>query len=268
MSSEHLDQVARVYSPTHYSVYEFLDRSLEPRGPEMLYDVAGEYLHAESRILDIGCRDAKYLIRLVQTHGCRGVGIDPLAWHLEQARSAIEEAGLGERIQIDEGVMEELGQPSDHFDLIWSRDMLVLVEGLEQGLREAARVLKPDGVMLVYTNVATELLDADEAARLNEPLGNVARNFDEEVVEAAFAQAGLVIDRKDVIGTEWREYEEERERPVSTNLLRLARLRRARDEFVEQYGREKFELAEASLHWLAYQLLGKLRPTLYVLRRG
>jgi cyclopropane fatty-acyl-phospholipid synthase-like methyltransferase len=267
VSSEHLDQVARVYSPRHYGVYEFLDRSLAPRGPEMLFDVAALYLKPESPILDIGCRDAKYLIRLVQTHGCVGVGIDPVEWHVEQARSAVEEAGLGERVRIEQRVMEELGQSSDHFDLIWSRDMLVLVEGLEQGLREAARVLKPDGVMLVYTNLATELLHSQEAARINEPLGNVARNFDEQVVEAAFEQAGLVIDQKDVIGTEWREYEEERERPVSQSLLRLARLRRSRDEFVEQYGRERYELAEASLHWLAYQLLGKLRPTLYILKR-
>lgn len=260
--------MARVYSPKHYGLYERLDTSLDPRGPDMLLDVAGGYLTAESRILDIGCRDAKYLIRLVRTHGCEGVGIDPLDWHLELAGNAVEEAGLGERIQIQQGVMEEIEQPSDHFDLIWSRDMLVLVEGLEQGMREAARVLKPDGVMLVYTNLATELLDAQEAARINVPLGNVARNFDEGVIEAAFEQAGLVIDRKDVIGTEWREYEEERERPVSTSLLRLARLRRLRDEIVEEHGRERYELAEASLHWLAYQLLGKLRPTLYVLRRA
>jgi SAM-dependent methyltransferase len=201
----------------------------------------------------------------VQAHDCRGVGLDPLDWHVEQARTAVAEAGLDARIDITQGVMERIEQPSEHVDFIWCRDVLVLVEGLEEGLREAARVLTPGGAMLVYTNVATELLEPREAALIAETCGNVARNFDEGVIEAAFDGARLVVERKDVIGTEWREFEEERERPVSRNLLRLARLRRRRDEITEQYGRELYNLAEASLHWLAYQLLGKLRPTLYVL---
>jgi SAM-dependent methyltransferase len=266
VSEEHLEQVSRVYSPRHYGLNAELDESLDPRGPELLLDVAGEYLTAESLILDIGCRDAKYLIRLVQGHGCRGVGIDPVEWHVEQARAAVDEVSLAERIEIVPGVMERIEQPGDHFDLIWSRDMLVLVEDLEGGLRETARVLKPDGVVLLYTNVATPLLAPHEAALIGAPLGNVERNFDEEVVEGAFDAAGLVVDRKHVIGTEWREYEEERDRPVSRNLLRLARLRRKRAQIVEQYGEELYRLAESSLHWLAFQLLGKLRPTLYVLR--
>jgi len=34
-------QLARVYSPETWDVYELLDRSLEPRGPDSLYEVAG-----------------------------------------------------------------------------------------------------------------------------------------------------------------------------------------------------------------------------------
>ncbi len=232
----------------------------------MLLDVAGGYLTGRSRILDIGCRDAKYLIRLVQAHGCHGAGFDPVDWHIEQARRAVEEAGLGGRIQIEQGVMEQIAQPADRFDLIWCRDMLVVVEDLSRGLAEASRVLSPDGVMLVYTNLATDLLEPREAALIQAGLANIAENFDERALEDAFEEAGLVVDRKDVIGTEWREYEEERDRPVSRALLRLARLRRRRGEVVEHYGRERYELAEASLHWLSYQLLGKLQPTLYILK--
>jgi ubiquinone/menaquinone biosynthesis C-methylase UbiE len=268
MGSDHLDRVARLYSRRHYGLYTTLDETLDPRGPDMLLDVAGRYLSARSRMLDIGCRDAKYLIRLAQAYGCEGVGLDPLDWHVEQGRVAVDDAGLSARIHLVQGVMEEIEQPSEHFDFIWCRDVLVLVEGLERGLREAARVLKHGGAMLVYTNFATERLDSRAAALIQAPLGNVARNFDEDVVEAAFADAGLVIEHKDVIGTEWREYEEEREQPVSRNLLRLARMRRRRADLIEQYGSELYDLAEASLHWLPYQLLGKLQPTLYILRRN
>jgi ubiquinone/menaquinone biosynthesis C-methylase UbiE len=265
---DHLDRLARVYSPHGRELKEVLDRSLDPRGPEMLLEAAGEHLTPDSLILDIGCRDARHLIELVQTHGCRGVGLDPLDWHIERARAAVDEAGLGNRIEIVEGVIERIDQPDERFDFVWCRDVLELVEDLDKDLAEAARVLKPDGAMLVYMNVATELFEPREAAMIHEPLGNVARNLDEEFVEAAFERAGLVIERKDVIGTEWRERDEEEGRPSSQNLLRLARLRRRREEIVAEYGQERFDIAQASLQWLTYQLLGKLKPTMYVLRHG
>lgn len=260
-------KLERLYSPRHHALHETLDESLNPRGPEMLLDVAGAYLNPESRILDIGCRDASYLIKLVQAHNCRGVGIDPVDWHVERARAAVAEAALGERIQITKGVIEQIEHPNDQFDFIWCRDVLTHVQGLERGLAEAARVLKPGGVMLIYTNFASELFEPGEAAMIHEPLGNAPKNLDENFVEAAFQRAGLAIERKDVIGTEWREHEEERGESVSRDLLRLARLRRRREEIVEQYGQEVYDMAQASLQWTTYQFLGKLQPTMYVLTR-
>jgi SAM-dependent methyltransferase len=268
MEGEHLDHISRVYSPRHHALIETLDRSLDPRGPEMLLDAAARHLRQQSRILDIGCRDARYLIRLVQDHDCGGVGFDPVDWHVERARAAVDEAGLGERIEITKGVIEQIEQPDDHFDFIWCRDVLELVEGLDRGLLEAARVLKRDGRMLIYTVFATDLLEPGEAAMISGPLGSDPANLDEESMEAAFERAGLVVERKDVIGTEWREYEEERTRPVSRDLLRLARLRRTRAEIVEEYGQDLYDRAQASLHWLTYLFLGKLQPTMYVLERG
>ncbi len=98
-------------------------------------------------------------------------------------------------------------------------------------------------------------------------LGNVADNLVERNVEQAFASAGLMIERKDAIGTEWREYAEERTRPASRTLLRLSRLRRQQETLVEKYGQNIYDHVEANLHWEIFQFLGKLRPTVYVLRR-
>jgi len=265
--STHLEHLARVYSPRHYALYEALDRSLDPRGPDMLAATAGTYLRPGDAILDIGCRDAAHLIKLVQASQAHGVGLDPLDWHVERALAAVRAAQLEERIQIVKGVIEQIEQPDERFDLVWCRDVLELVEGVERGLAEAARVLKAHGRMLVYTVFATDLLEPKEAAMINGPLGNVAKNFDEAAMERAFRGAGLIVERKDVIGTEWREYEEERTRPASRDLLRLARLRRRRHQIVEQYGQELFDLAQASLSWLPYLLLGKLQPTMYILKR-
>jgi hypothetical protein len=86
-------------------------------------------------------------------------------------------------------------------------------------------------------------------------------------MEEEFRAVGLLIERKDVIGTEWREYEEPRTHPASRDLLRLARLRRRRQQIIDEYGQELYDLAQASLSWLPYLFLGKLQPTVYILKR-
>jgi hypothetical protein len=126
-------------------------------------------------------------------------------------------------------------------------------------------VVKPGGSAVVYTVFATARLEPREAAAFL-PLGNVPRNLDRPWVEEAFEQAGFAVERLEEIGTEFREYDEERTRPVSDSLLRLARLRRRRDEVVHRFGQDTYDVWEASLHWLAYLLLGKLEPVAYVLR--
>ncbi len=261
-----LDRLSRMYSEETWRVYAFLDQSLDPRGPEMLYDVAGEYLRPGSIVLDAGCRDAQHLIRLVEAHDVVGVGVDPVEVHIERAKAAVAAAGLGDRIEVLRGVMQELPYPDEHFDFVWCRDVIEGVDGLEAALREVARVLEPTGRMLVYTVFATDLLEPKEEAMLNRLLGNVADNLVEGNVEAAFVEsAGLTVERKDVIGTEWREYEEERTQPASQALLRLARLRRQREAVIRTHGQDIYDHVQANLHWLTYILLGKLQPTLYIL---
>ena len=83
--------------------------------------------------------------------------------------------------------------------------------------------MKPDGRLLVYTTFATELLEERDADMMRRHLGNVEANLDADRVEAAFGRARLKIERRNVIGTEWREFAEERDQTVSRALLRLSR---------------------------------------------
>jgi SAM-dependent methyltransferase len=203
----------------------------------------------------------------VQAHGCTAVGLDPMAGNVATARARAREAGVEHHVHIARAIMEHLPHADGTFDFIWSRDTLALIGDLPAGLAEAARVLRPGGHMLAYVVFATERLEPREAAMLNEPLGNVPANMDQTRVEALFATVGLRVAVKDVISTEWREYEEERTQPASTELLQLARLRRQREQFVAEFGEEMFRMVEASAHWLPYILLGKLLPVMYVLQR-
>jgi SAM-dependent methyltransferase len=264
---DHLRAVSRVYGPETWDVYELLDQTLDPRGPEWMMALAAELLTEDSVVVDVGCRDASHLIELVRATGARGVGIDPLDRFVERALTAVAEAGLDGRIQLVQGVMHDIPWPDGSFDVVWCRDVIEIVEPLEPAIAEVARVLQPDGHLLIFTVVATDRLQAMDAALLAQNLAVVPANLVEEKVEAAFSRAGLAVTRKEVIGTEWREHEEERTRPASRDLLRLARLRRQRDRIVKDAGEDIYRHIESNLHWLVFQFLGKLVPTVYVLRK-
>jgi SAM-dependent methyltransferase len=231
--------------------------------------LATEHLTPASVVLDVGCRDASHLIELVRATGARGVGIDPVRRLVQRARDAVVDASLESRIELVDGVIQNIPYPDASFDLVWCRDVIELVEDLEAAIAEIARVLRPGGRLIVFTVVATDLLEPRETAMLlGQNLAAVPENLAKENVEAAFDKAGLVVLDEDQIGTDWREYAEERTQPVSRDLLRLARLRSQRDRIIEQAGEEIYGHIESNLHWSVYQFLGKLLPIVYVLGKN
>ncbi|HEX7310346.1 MAG TPA: class I SAM-dependent methyltransferase, partial [Gaiellaceae bacterium] len=254
-------QLSRVYGVETWRVYDVLDESLAPSGPDSLHDLAGSYLAPSARVLDAGCRDAAHLIRLIRRYGVTGVGVDPVEVHIERARAALEDAEVADRADVFVGAMQDLPFPDGHFDFVWCRDVIEQVNDLDAALREARRVLSRTGRMLVYTTFVTDRLTTQEAEMMDRHLGNVPANMVEANVERAFAGAGWAIERKDDIGTEWREHLEERGGTVSRSLLRLSRLRRQRDAMVQRFGQDIYDHVEANLHWDTFQFLGKLLPT-------
>ena len=175
-------------------------------------------------------------------------------------------AGLLTASPSTTGWCNELPYPDSYFDFVWCRDVLEQVDDLDGALFEVVRVMKPAARLLVYTTVTTNLLTANDAELMRRHLGNVENNLDRAALEAAFARSGFAVESMDVIGTEWREYAEERTQPVSRALLRLARLRRQRDDVVHAHGQEIHDHIEANLHWELFQFLGKLEPLVYILR--
>src|SRR4051812_37321894 len=264
--SQQISRMQLVYGDEHTELDALLAESLAPRSPDFLLDVAVPLLTPDSRLLDVGCRDARHLIPLVTRSGCTGVGIDPVDRNIIRARDAVAATDLDGRIEIRPGVMDQTGEADASVDVVWCRDVLEVIPDLPAGLSEIARVLKSGGAAVIYTVFATPRLEPLEAAAVNEPLGTVPQNLERAWVEEAFTRAGFRVERLEAIGTEFREYDEERTKPVSDSLLRLARLRRRREEVIERFGSEKYALWEASLHWLAYLLLGKVEPVAYVLR--
>jgi len=122
--------------------------------------------------------------------------------------------------------------------------------------------------MLVYQTFATPLLEPLEAQRLYEAFAIVGRNMDPAYFETCATEAGFTIIDRDAIGSEWREWwEVEGSRRTSTNLQRAAVLVRGVESVRKVIGAKAYEFTLADQLWGIYQMIGKLRPTIYLLRR-
>lgn len=262
----------QIYGPMELSDEEFnaiLDKSLNPRASTMLYTKMGAMgLSANHTLLDIGCRDLRHGVKLVEQYGCTVVGVDPLKHHIERAIKQIEKLGLPQQARVQLGSIEEIPAEDGTFDFIFCRDMLSHVADLRAGFAECWRVLKPGGQMLIYVTLKTDQLLPDEALQLYPPLGVRADAMDPAIVERAFTAAGFELIEKDPIGSEWREqWEEDGTRKTSQQLLRVARMLRNRKEYIDKLGEADYEIELANCRWGVYQMLGKLCPTLYVIKK-
>ena len=250
--------------------YSIVDGSLLPRSPDVLYDKLGVLLHGanEARVLDAGCRDAKHMCEIAGRFDAPVWGIDLVESNVELARKNIADRGLSERVRAARGDIQSLEFEDDSLDVVWCRDMLPLVPDLRRAFSECARVLKPGGHMLVFTNFATDLMEPSEAERVYGPLGVCADNLSSGYFEAAFLESGFRIVERERIDGEWREWrEEEGDGHTSRQMLRIARMLRNRDSLVDRVGRKDYEIELADCYWGVYHLIGKLSGAIYVLRR-
>jgi SAM-dependent methyltransferase len=239
---------------------EGLDPDAPPaRGTEWLFEAFAELgPKAGQLVVDVGARDAKHAIRVVQEHGLRAIAVDPVAHHLELARQAVAEVGLD--IEIVQAGIEDMPIDDGVADWIWCRDVLVHVD-LARGFAECARILRPGGRMLAYVTCATDLLEPREAAWLFGAVAIVPESTQPDAIERHAANAGLSLVSKTELGGEWRERMlEDGTWSANDALLQLSRLRRSGanpdDPRIAAYVADKT--------WGVYQLLGKTCPTVYV----
>ena len=220
-------------------------------------------------MLDVGSRDAGHALELARRFGCRCVAIDPVALHRQQMSRTIAEAGLESQVTAVQAAIEALPFADASVDAIWCRDVLNHVD-LPHGFAESARVLKPGRFMLIYVTLATDQCEPREAARLFAALAIVPRNMRPKYFEGCACSAGFAIDLIDWIDSEWREHAiESGDRWEELKaLLQIARMRRQEDKLALRYGRKQYEAAYAGELWGIYQLLGKLCPTIYRLRKA
>jgi SAM-dependent methyltransferase len=238
-----------------------LDESLAPRGPDVLFDlVAGFGLPPGAVAVDVGCGEGRHALGLAERFGFSVTGIDPVQRHIELARAA---ATAGTEFHL--GTAERIPACDATVDLVWCRDVLVHVADLAAVYTEFRRVLRPGGRALVYQMFGTDLLEPREAAWLWDTMGVVPANAEPATTETAIEAAGLRVDERIALTTEWGEWAAERD--SGRHLLHLARLLRGRDGYVQRFGQAGYDMMLGDCRWHVYGMIGKLTRRAYVLSR-
>ncbi|HET7094293.1 MAG TPA: class I SAM-dependent methyltransferase, partial [Thermomicrobiales bacterium] len=104
-----------------------------------------------SRVLEIGCGTANYLAAIQRASGCDAWGVDPSAEMLARARDHAAP------LHLEQGRAEALPLPNGDFDLVFSVDVIHHIGDRAAHFREAARVLKPGGLLCMVTDSEVDI---------------------------------------------------------------------------------------------------------------
>ena len=102
------------------------------------------------RVLDVATGTADVAIQTILRSGAKHVtGIDLSEGMLAYGRQKVKQAGLQERITLEQGDSENLPYPDESFDAVTVAFGVRNFENLERGLSEMLRVLRPGGKLVI-----------------------------------------------------------------------------------------------------------------------
>lgn len=246
-----------------------IDKSLEPRSPELMFQKFKELQPKEDDvILDVGCRDARHICMLAKDYDSNFIGVDIVEMHFDLANKAIEENNLDKRVKTILADATDLPLEDNCVDYIWIYDVLGHMPDINALFKSLYRVLKPGGKIMIFHVTATDQLTKEEAKYVLEPLLTFPNSIYQSSFEKAFEDAGFECVEKDVVSSEIREYKEEAGNNTSSKqLVRIAKLLRKRDYYIEKFGENIYEEELANCYYGVYQMIGKLCPVIYTLQK-
>ena len=271
--SAFLDEFYDDYPRIEAAFQAALDESLHPRGPELLYELVSKlHLPPGATVLDLGCGEGQHSIRLAERFDFEVQGIDPVPRHIELANEALDRAvkrtpELSNLVRFEIGAAEDLPVRDASVDLIWCREVLYHVGSLDQAFAECRRVLRAGGHMLIHQMFSTDRLEPREAEWQWATAGVVPANANPQHVEAAFVTAGFQIDQCIELASEWGERAEEETGQGGRQLIHAARLLRAPERYIAEFGRTAYDIMLGDCLWHVYRMIGKLSGRVYLLTR-
>lgn len=123
-------------------------------------------LDASSTILDLGSGYGGPARFLASRYGYRVVGLNLSAVEIEEAEKRTAAADLTQHVTYVLGDFHDLPFGDTTFDVVWSQDALMYGADKRRILEEAARVLKPSGILTFTDLLAPKHLADSDRERL------------------------------------------------------------------------------------------------------
>jgi tocopherol O-methyltransferase len=115
-------------------------------------------LQEGERVLDAGCGVGGTSFWLAEERGARVAGITPVHGQVERALRYTQKRGHDARAAFAQADYRAAPFAADSFDVVWAQESLCHAADKSQFTREAARLLRPDGRLVI-----TEYLRRDRA---------------------------------------------------------------------------------------------------------
>lgn len=141
----------------HIGLYDTTDDIKE--ASRLTVEKMAERVHLDSghKVLDVGAGYGGAARYLARTRGCKVHCLNISEKQNATNRRLTDEQGLSDKVSVVHGSFEDVPEPDETFDVVWSQDAILHSGDRAQVLREAFRVLKPGGQMIF-----TDPMEADD----------------------------------------------------------------------------------------------------------